>query len=689
MNHRIFISLVAIFLAVATFFVERAVIKSRAAELSGRRFTAFEESIELLDRIVKEKNDRGDYFRYIVLAPQKEEDVGALNPAPKLVETAVILDRNFVVVARSGRDLTDEERMVVRSGRKTAVTAKGLLRTYILTDFADREIAHLALALKPVGSDTGSALYVASIDLESIASIDTEIFGREDNLLLGAILARQQPDRETFRLHGVSYFSLRRFFLQENLVLFHVTALPQLYAMFSPYLIVGVLLLAATWLLHGYQQNRFTRRELSERTLHSYHRAIEAHASALDTLSRLTASDDAVQEKLVVGTGHIEDIEERIRREREAHAVKQNRKEAIVIDVMPESRQFRFMNPARKIVPATVQTHFDVKEQKLREQAFSDELKNLMTALEAKPELESATGNEKLLQSISLFQKQHRFPEIDQYLYYLNELYFDEVTDEELSQAMQVVCDKVQSHNFAIMLYDSAVAAFRCRFVQGVPKELMQILYLLPKDSIIQNDFADYGYVETGNALKKNPFFIKRFPPHFSDNLKGIHIFSLNENYLRARILFFDTARGAALSDLDVVTKAKQYLRQVAPALQMYFSVSDEAKIDPRDLAESAVRELRECTALGYSGEPVLISQYVFEDALAIDQELNLVHDVAKTLKAGEKVLLLSPSRIIVAHSPVSSSAIESLLAAQGKKFIIKESEFGKNNRNLYTFIEF
>lgn len=691
MRRKIFISLAAILLAVAGFLVERAVIRSRAVELSAQRFAAFGESLALLDQTIKEKNDHGDYFHYLVHSSTTPTDLEALNPAPKLVETAVILDRNLVAVARSGRDLTDEERMIVRSGRRIAVTAKGLLRTYLLTDFDERAIAHLALALKPTGADTGSALYAASLDSENITSLNEEIFGRADNLLLGALLARQRRDHETFRLHGMSYLAVRNFILSENLVLFYVTALPPLYAMFSPYLILGVLLLTATWLLHAYQENRFTRREISERTLHGYSRAIEAHASALEAMSRLVESD-AAKEKLVLPDSPIVDIEERIRREREAilEREKQRKKDAIVIDIMPEARQFRFMNPAYQIAPASAEARFDAKEQKLRERAFSDELKNLMTTLAAEPQSSpAANSSEQLLHSIGAFQQRYHFPAIDQYLYYLNELYFDEVTEEEIKQAMQVVCDEVQSHDFAILLYDPAVAAFRCRYVQGIPAELMQTLYLLPKDSIIPNDFLDYGYVETGNVLKKNPFFAKRFPARFSDALRGIHIFSLNENYLRARILFFDTARGAALADSELTAKAKAYLRQVAPALQMYFAVSDDAQIDPHDLAESTVRELRECTALRPSGDPLLISHYVFEHALAIDQELSLVRDVAKLLKAGEKVLLLSPSRIVVAHSPASSSAIEALVAAQGKKFIIKESEFGKTNRNLYTFIEF
>jgi hypothetical protein len=58
-------------------------------------------------------------------------------------------------------------------------------------------------------------------------------------------------------------------------------------------------------------------------------------------------------------------------------------------------------------------------------------------------------------------------------------------------------------------------------------------------------------------------------------------------------------------------------------------------------------------------------------------------------LADGEKVLVLSPSRIAVAHGAGSGRAIEALVGAQGKKFIIKESEFGKSSRNLYTFIEF
>lgn len=691
MIRRYFVSLAAILLATVAFFAENHLVKSRSAGLAGRRFDALQETIALIDRQVSEKNDRGDYFRYVGSRPGKDPDLAELNPAPRTVATAVVLDRDLTALARSGRDLTDEERSFVRSGRRSAVTAQGLLRTYTLTDFSARGIAYLALALTPGSADSSAALYAATLDFQTVTGLDAETFGREENKLLGALLARQAAEREVFRLHGTSYLSVRRYLLQDNMVLFQLTALPALYAFFSLYLLVAVTLLSAAWLLRGFQESRFTRRELSERILHSYGRAIDAHASALGELSRLAQQDGLVEEKLIVGDTRQADIEARIRAEREAQQQKVHRPEPIVIDIMPEERQFRFMNPARLVTSSGTAAQLGAREQKMRERAFSDELRSLMATMGERPEetpAQPATEGQ-LAEGISRFESSYHFPEIDQYLYYLNELYFDEVTGEELSQAMRVAGDAVQSHEFAILLYDAAAAAFRCGFVQGVPAELVRTLYLLPKDSIIPNDFADYGYVEVTATLRRNSFFAKRFPPGFSENLRGIHVFALAESFLRARILFFDTARGGALGDPETITTVRSYLRQVAPALHMFFSETADTAGNPHDLAEWSVRELRECMVLAAPERPLLVSQYVFENSLAVDQQLTLVREITKILTDGEKVLVLSPSRIIVAHAVGSGRAIESLVAAQGKKFIIKESEFGKTSRNLYTFIEF
>jgi hypothetical protein len=693
MIRRYFVSLAAVLLATLALLGENELVKSRSAGLAERRFDALEESLALIDREIKERNDRGEYFRYLGVRPGKDPDLAELNPAPRTVSTVVLLDRDLRALARSGRDLTEDERALVRAGRLRAVTTHGLLRTYILTDFAARGIAYLALAINPRSPDSSTALYAASLDFKTITGLDSETFGREDNLLLGTLLSKQAGAQEVFRLHGTSYLSVRRYLLQENMILFQLTALPPLYAFFSLYLIVAVILLSAVWLLRGFQQTRFTRRELSERILHSYGKAIDAHTSALGELSRLAENDALIEEKLVVGDAREADIEARIRAERDAQRVREHRPNPIVIDIMPEERQFRFMNPARLVTASRGAEQLGAREQKLRERAFSDELRSLMATMREQPKEGAALApaiGEQLAESIHRFESRYHYPEIDQYLYYLNELYFDEVTNEELAQAMRVAGDAVQSHEFAIMLYDASVAAFRCGFVHGVPAELMRTLYLLPKDSIIPNDFADYGYIETTPNLRKNHFFAKRFPGGFSDNLKGIHIFPLAESFLRVRILFFDSARGGPISDSKTISHVHAYLRQVAPAIHMFFSeAADRAAGNVQDVVAWTVRELRECLILAAPEHPLLISHYVFENSLGAEALQKLVHDITRALSPGGKVLVLSQSHLLVAHDTASSEAIEALVAAQGKKFIIKESEFGKTSRNLYTFIEF
>ena len=66
-----------------------------------------------------------------------------------------------------------------------------------------------------------------------------------------------------------------------------------------------------------------------------------------------------------------------------------------------------------------------------------------------------------------------------------------------------------------------------------------------------------------------------------------------------------------------------------------------------------------------------------------------MIREISHQLRDGEKVLMLSPSRIIAVHMQRSGRAIEEIIARQGRKYIVKENEFGKVSRNLYTFIEF
>src|SRR6185295_5507346 len=110
------------------------------------------------------------------------------------------------------------------------------------------------------------------------------------------------------------------------------------------------------------------------------------------------------------------------------------------------------------------------KEQQLRERAFSDELKNLMAAMASPPDTAAeVVVPDSLIDRIDAFQERYRFPAIDQYIYYLNELYFDEVSEAELAEAMRVAGDAVQSRDFAVLLYDPGHAVFKTGLVFGAP----------------------------------------------------------------------------------------------------------------------------------------------------------------------------------------------------------------------------
>ncbi|MBS0618687.1 MAG: hypothetical protein JSR44_10900 [Spirochaetes bacterium] len=675
-------------LAGLLFWGERFVVTARLGELAEARFTALQNEITALDRSITERNAMGDFFRYLV--PGGDKTKIKLNF--DFIDSVVVLDRNFLAVAASSGSLSEAERVLVKtSNSKNILTATGLLRRYDITDFESKRIGYIVVSLKPTLRERAATLVLANFEFDSVVPFSRDQFNGEEKKLIGALLSKQRRATESIAVRGTTYLSVRKTEFAENLLLFEIMVFPPFYTFISLYIVLLCALAGLVYIIHGHAAASYTRREISERILDSHRRAVAVRSEALAEIERFALADGAVQEKLVSTLTREDELEARIRAEREAELAQLREKKApAVIEISIDKRDFRFMNPSRKSVTQKKAPVLAANEQKLRERAFSDELKNLMEQMQepvSEPRV-SEPPRENIDGSIADFERRVQHLAIDPYISYLNELYFDDVTDDEVAQALHVVGDVVQSREFAVMLYDARLAAFRTGFAFGAPKDLEKTFYLLPKDSIIQNNFADYGYVEFDDIKRQNRFFQKRFPATFSDGVKGVHIFALNEAYLRARIVFFDRSRGGEISDRAAIIKVRNYLSQLAPALHMYFSEHEKVRGNPIDLADWAVQELKHSVTHA-ENDPPIISQYFFEDALPIGQQLNVTKELTQLLRSEDKVLLLSPSHFVIAHAAGVGKSIEDILSQQGIKFIVKENEFGKVTRNLYTFIEF
>lgn len=679
-----------------SFFAEKFTVLHRLSDLAAKRLESLQGDIERLDKSVDERVRAGDYFRFLGVRPGAHTDQGELNPNNDLVETAVVLDKNFATLARSGRDLDAAERVLVREKRqRNTLSDRGVLRRFDVVDFEKKRVGYLVMVIRPDLHSNLHGLVATNYNFSTITDFSRDRFNGDEKQLIAALITRQTAPREEFTVRGHSYLATRHTWLTENLIIFQISSLPPLYTYLSIYFFLIALVASLVWIIHAHAAARHTRREVSERILASYGRALNDRESAVAESGKLASESSGVAEKLVFSDEPRQaqlDLESRLAAARAAETARAEKiSPPIVIDIQPEERHFRFMNPSVTLKPAATARLLDERDQKLRQRAFSEELKGLMAAV-SQPAGEQVRPpvprHDDLMSRIASFQEKYRFPAIDQYLYFLNELYFDEVTGAEVAEAMRVAGDNVQSGSFAILIYDNSLAAYRTGFTHGVPPQLAQTFFLLPRDSVLSNDFADYGYIEITTMLRKNSFFSKRFPAGFTDQLKGIHFFTLTESFLKARIVFFDSDRGGAMHDEATIRTVKSYLRQIAPAIHMYFLEIAEAKGNPKDLADWAVHELKECLSLS-EGEPPLISQYVFESSLPLDVHLHMIRDISHLLREGEKILMLSPSRVVAVHMQNSGRAIEEIIARQGKKYIVKESEFGKASRNLYTFIEF
>lgn len=672
------------------FWGEFTLVVSRIEDLSDFRIAAFQRNLATIDETIAKQIREGQFFKYLGARPGKDFDSQFLNPDPDLIETAVLVDRYQKTVARSGRDLTDQERAAGLKTQGNILTDNSFLKSLIVTDFDGHGVAYLLLVVRPKKTAAQMALYASTLDFSRTVSLTPETFGVEENRLLATLLAFQAKPREIFQLRGQRYVSVRRILFANQIMVYEFSPMPAVYTFFTPYMTLLCLFFMAVWILHGHSLSRRAKREASERILYNYDRAFNAQSDALTELSKL-ATENNVREKLIVGDQRQIEIEERIREEREALKNATVPQQQIIIEQVLEERQFRFMNPARRVTASLRETTLDEKEQKLRERAFGDELHHLMDKLDSPVmPLPEHTDNASILEKISAFEKKFRFPNVDQYLYYLNELYFDEVTDEELSEALRVAGDTLQAHNFAILPFDASIAAFHCAFLRGAAEELKHTLYILPHDSVFPTGATNYDYLEINDTLRNNIFFAKRFPSGFLETLKGIHTIALSEPFFRARILFFDKTRGGKVNDATAIDSVYTYLRQVTPAMHNYFTENQPDEfVEPVDLTEWLQREVRESLALSETERALWVSQFVFEESLSGMRAESLVAQISTLLKRGEKVILVNPSRLVVVHDSLSRNAIEDAIAEVGMKYIVKESEFGKKSRNIYTFIEF
>lgn len=678
MRRWLYLGLLSLVFAVVAWQLEHFLIRQRSAKLAKQGFATFQATLEELDQIVRQKNLAGEYYAYLRPQPGKEIDNKELNPWPRLVHTAVVLDRQLKTLARSGRDLTEEERVLLRHERPTVVTTQGLLRRYPIKEFSGKEIAILALVLKPHHPAKGSALYLATVDGQTVVGLGEQPFGMETSRHLSALLSRQRQEQEIFALYGKNYISTRQYLLPENVLIFEIAVFPPFYHFYSFYLFLALVAAALMrWLKVRHERN-LEKKAMSERILHQYSQALSAQEATLEQLqTRLRA--DIGGEKLVADRQQ-QELEERLRKAREARTQKTAAPQ-IVIEVSPEDRQFRFINPAQVIRPKVEAV--DPRVEAMRRKAFSSELQTLFSeTMQAKPQ-----PPQELLATLDQFAQQYQHPAIDQYLFYLNELYFDEVTRDELVQALDVIGNILQSHQCVVQTYDAAFAAYRCQLVHGLPETLAHYFYLLPQETLIPHDNNDYCYVAVTANMQRNPFFLKRFPPGMADKFLGLHILPINESYLRGRIVFFDTARGGALDNPEAVQSLRNYLRQIAPALHHYLAEKAEDLVIPEDLVTWTVRELRE--AVAHSMHTTSVTHYVFEQALSLSEGLDIAQAIADHLSDKEKVLIVKPGHFIVAHREGLSATLEQVLSRFGKKFIAKEGVFGRKSRNLYVLAEF
>ncbi|MCS6985075.1 MAG: hypothetical protein NZM25_08135 [Leptospiraceae bacterium] len=331
-------------------------------------------------------------------------------------------------------------------------------------------------------------------------------------------------------------------------------------------------------------------------------------------------------------------IEEVAAEEKEREVV-YRKKEPLVIEVVATHKEFIFPEIEEE-APQAVKPSEALE--KLRKRAFSQELLHLFEEVSpTSPKTPFRTGLQTLQKEFETFQTKEWFR-------LLNNLYFDEITPQELTACLGYLKGELNADALCFLHYNPYVGCYQTMASHGFDIKTDQNLYLLEEDSVIRvNNKKDAAY-KISFLHKKNPYFAKRFSQDFLEKLNAYLAIPLHKWQLRGYLLAFYHSQNPHLPPTELHTDFLQKLKELLPALKTY--MADTLKLNYRDQVIEFAREMRSLGALGQ--KRVLVLHFYLQEPIVFSQYSQIKETISGKLSENERLIFSNPNHIILLLLP-------------------------------------
>lgn len=345
------------------------------------------------------------------------------------------------------------------------------------------------------------------------------------------------------------------------------------------------------------REKRFRKEKMLDKVISAQTKTIEKLEENLETLARNLSLDPKKIEKIIEPDPTLYFMDEKLNESpADVYEISQDSKQShtdSVIDLEPVDKQFIFLDPdsdyARKHKISTVEAHTE-KGQQLRKKAFTPEVINLMKDV-AKPDV----SQKQLLQKVDEFQKKWGRPDIQPWTSYLNEVYFDEVTKEEIFNLLAKIVTMINADAGALLTYDPYLGCYRSFSTVGMPAASENKLFVLDDDPHLRFNREKIHEILVTSENLNDVYFTKRFISSFVKSLYAIYSFPLikfgTDSFL---VLFYKQKPVKNIQEVLRSSAFEQYPKELTPALKFFLFEKPERGSGDQTL--EMLKSLREIT---------------------------------------------------------------------------------------------
>ncbi len=328
------------------------------------------------------------------------------------------------------------------------------------------------------------------------------------------------------------------------------------------------------------------------------------------------------------------------------------------------------------------------RQEVIKGRAFTEEAKDLIGSILTPPDSSAEKMNfssENIGRLIDIFVDKYSGIKVSPYLTYLNEAYFDNITEKELIQILRYFTHSVRiySRAFSVMKYDRLLGAYKTMTYANLNQQDKENLYLQKRDPLFRVRKDRVTFIRVTDELKADIFFSKRFSKTTLDKMHSLLIIPMHRLHVLSYLIFFYfTPKGEKIyPNLDQPLILSR-LAELAPALKSF--IHENIDVTPDRIYKELRKDLQAASNMGT--QSIMIMKIHPEIPITEAQFKTIKNNLNAELGYNDKIILVHAGLLYVMIEKSDPQFILSLLRKTIPNFRLETRNFPDFGYNYYSY---